>query len=151
METTRGTKLLVKVEWVRDSGNYVAACTINTDRSFQRDATLISDSDPDCEDLDGVAWETNDKDILSCAVAGAGKLHKSDVHLFEAWHESKDPKRCKIVLDDDDAANVITRSGEFHLTNYTESGAGKGQKVTAAIALKSTGAVTSAYGANVGG
>lgn len=147
--TTRGTKLVLKVEWVPGSGTYEIACTLNADRGYEQTANLIADVEVDCDDPDAVANETNDKDTIARRFNGTGKLHKQDVKKFDDWLESPDPLNCKVILDDDDAANVITHTGAYHLSTFSWNAGGRGTRVTGTIAAAATGATTRTYGANV--
>jgi len=151
VKTTRWSELVLKVGDGAVPEVFTPVCTINAARGITFNANTTEDSIPDCDDLQKLQWLIREKVSLSVDVTGSGKVHKPDVKKFVDWQQSPNPKNCIVVLDDEDPANVIQFEGAYHLTTFSMGGDPGSPSVTGDIALQSSGAVESTYGANVGG
>lgn len=147
--TTRGAKLVLKVEDVADSGIYTVLCTINAERGVNFTANMSEDVVDYCDDPLAVAWMVRDKVSLSVEFSGGGRLHKQDVKRMWDWYKDEAPRSCQVILDDDDAANVITFTGDFHLTGFNPNAGDKRTRVACTLSLASDGEITGDFGANV--
>lgn len=151
VNTTRWSRLVLKVSQGGSPEVFAALCTINAARGINFTANTSEDAIPDCSDLEKVMWLIREKISLGAEVTGAGKVHKQDVKVLYDWLKSEDPINCKIILDDPTAANVITFTGLFHLTALNMNGDPGTPTVEGDISLASTGEIVATYGANVGG
>lgn len=151
VNTTRWSKLVLKVGDGASPEVFAPLCSINAARGINFTSNLTEEAIPDCEDLEMLMWMIREKVSVGVEVSGGGKIHKPNVKTFVDWQLSKDTKTCQIVLDDDDADNVITFEGEFHLETFSMTGDPGSPTVSGEIALKSSGEITPEYGANVGG
>lgn len=147
---TRGVRLVVKVGDGATPEVFTPLCTINAERGITFNAQTNDETNPNCEDLDAIAWLVREKASLSVDVTGGGKSHKDDVKKLWDWWKSPESKNCQVVVDDDVVANQITFEGPFHLNQFDLTGA-EGQKMASTMALASDGEVTATFGANVGG
>lgn len=148
---TRWSKLVIRVFNGADPAVATPICTINAARGITFNANVAEDSIPDCADLEKLQWLLREKISLSADVSGSGKVNKPDVKTMFDWFKSPDPRRCQVVLDDADAANVITFEGDYHLNTFSLTGDPGTPTVTSDIGLQSSGEVEATYGANVGG
>lgn len=148
---TRWSRLVLKVSQGGSPVVFAQPCTINAARGITFNANTTEDSIPDCDELQKVQWLIREKISLSADITGAGRLDKGDVKTFYDWLTSEEPLLCQIILDDDNPANVITFEGLYHLTSFTVNSDPGAPTVTSDITLSSSGEITAAFGANVGG
>lgn len=151
VNTTRWSKLVLKVGDGASPEVFTALCSINAARNVNFTTNLTEEAIPDCSDLEAVMWLIREKVSVSVEAGGSGKVDKANVKTFADWVVDKDPKNCQLILDDPTPANVITFEGAFHLETFGMTGDPGSPTVSGEISLKSTGEVTGTYGANVGG
>lgn len=147
---TRGVKLVLKVGDGASPEVFTALCSINAERGVTFNAQTNDQTIPDCTDPDAMAWVSREVETLSLDVTGGGMLDKGNVKTMWDWWQSGDSRNCKVILDDDTAANVITWTGAFKLPTFDLTG-NRGEKVQTSLSLSSDGEVTAVFGANVGG
>lgn len=145
---TRGVKLVLKVGDGADPEVFTALCTINAERGITFNKDMGEETIPDCTDPDLIGWVAREGRSKSISFDGGGMLNKQDVADFWAWWDGDDSKNCKVILDDDLPANVITFSGAFKMPSFAING-DRGSKATATMSIASDGAVTATFGANV--
>lgn len=148
---TRGVKLVLKVRLTDATpAVFTPLCTMNAERGITFNAQTNDATIPDCTNPDQIAFLAREKFSLSVDVTGGGMNHKNDTKAIWEWWKSPESMECQMVLDDDDADNVITYEGNFHLTQYDHTG-NVGEKVNSTMTLASDGEVTATFGSAVGG
>lgn len=147
VNTTRGVKLVLKVDDAKN-GTFTTLCTINAARGITFNAQTNDDTVVDCDNPDAIAWLAREKSTLSVDFSGSGSSHKQDIYRLWTWLNAEESLPCKIIMDDDTPANVITFTGNFHLTSFDVSG-DRGTKATSSLSVSSDGIVTATFGANV--
>lgn len=151
VNTTRWSKLVLRVGDGASPEVFTALCSINAARGLSFNTSLTEEAIPHCSDLEAVMWLIREKISVGVEVTGGGKVDKANVKTFADWVVDKDTKTCQIVLDDATPANVITFEGEFHLETFSMTGDPGSPTVSGEIALKSSGEVVGTYGSAVGG
>lgn len=146
--TTRGVRLLIKVEDTKGSGTWSTLCTVSAERGITFTNALTEQVIPDCTDLEQIASISREKASHSVAATGGGLVHKQDLKRLEVIRLEPDSWSCKIIVDDDDAANIITYTGNFHLGEFAMTG-NRGNKVEGTMSFASDGPVAATFGANV--
>lgn len=141
-KVVRGKNLLLKVSDGGGTPTYAHPCSINAARGIQFTANTNDVRVPDCTNPELIAWMKREKVSLSASVNGTGKLHSTDLAIFQEWFESEDPVNCKIEFSGVTLANGGGWwQGDFHLTEFGVSG-DLGDYVDVSITLQSDGAVT---------
>lgn len=141
-DVVSGSKLLVQIgNGATPTEVFTHRCMINTSRSINFTASMITDNIPPCpggEDDDAPAWTSSETDTLSCAIEGSGYFDAADDDFFFDWVTSGEGKNSKFKVN---KVGASTYTGKFKCTNFAITGAGKG-KTTATISLINDGPVT---------
>ncbi|ACL57568.1 phage tail tube protein [Methylobacterium nodulans] len=130
----------VLLESTTTPNTFVAPCGL-TERSVTFSKDVSETQVPDCDNEDAAAWTERDVVSKSVRISGRGVMAKESEPRWRAAYDDDAPVRVRIQKSGTAAEDGGYWLGLFHLTSM-EDGASKGQRVTKAIEMQSTGPVT---------